>query len=98
MFPLYSTGLVALVLWSKQMLPFSIYAFDAIFSVCVLPVWVAFNTVITTISNHIGTLTFGIFCNQEDDLEALERAMRQRFKDVSIEVVGCAALFSGRVG
>ncbi len=98
MFPIYSTGLVALVLWPKQMLPFSIYAIDAIFSVCALPVWVAFNTVIATISKHIGTLTFEIFSNQQDDLEALERAMRQPFKEVSVEVVGCAALFSGRVG
>jgi hypothetical protein len=37
-----------------------------------------------------------IFSNQHDDLDGLEQALRQRFRDVSIEVSGCAALFSGR--
>lgn len=40
----------------------------------------------------------GIFSNRQDDLAGLERALTQRFEDVSLEVVGCAALFSGRVG
>jgi len=39
----------------------------------------------------------GIFSNRQDDLESLERALDQRFEDVSVEVVGCAAAFSGRV-
>ncbi len=39
----------------------------------------------------------GIFSNQDDDLEGLERSLSKRFRDVSIQVVGCAALFSGRV-
>lgn len=39
----------------------------------------------------------GIFSNQQDDLEGLERSLNQRFKDVSIEIVGCAVLFSGRI-
>ncbi len=39
----------------------------------------------------------GIFSNQEDDLEGLKRGLSRRFKDVSVKVVGCAALFSGRV-
>jgi ubiquinone/menaquinone biosynthesis C-methylase UbiE len=38
----------------------------------------------------------GIFSNRGDDLDGLIRALHQRFTDVSIEVVGCAALFSGR--
>lgn len=38
----------------------------------------------------------GIFSNQADDLDGLTREVRKRFKDVSVEVVGCAALFSGR--
>lgn len=38
----------------------------------------------------------GIFCNKGDDLTGLERALRQRFRDVSIAAVGCAALFSAR--
>jgi 2-polyprenyl-3-methyl-5-hydroxy-6-metoxy-1,4-benzoquinol methylase len=38
----------------------------------------------------------GIFSNQDDDLEGLERSLSKRFRDVSIQVVGCAALFSGR--
>jgi 2-polyprenyl-3-methyl-5-hydroxy-6-metoxy-1,4-benzoquinol methylase len=37
-----------------------------------------------------------IFSNQDDDLEGLERSLSQRFRDVSVEVIGCAALFSGR--
>jgi 2-polyprenyl-3-methyl-5-hydroxy-6-metoxy-1,4-benzoquinol methylase len=37
-----------------------------------------------------------IFANERDDLEGLKRALSQRFRDVSVEVVGCAALFSGR--
>ena len=39
----------------------------------------------------------GIFSNQDDDLEGLKRCLSQRFRDVSVEVIGCAALFSGRV-
>ncbi|MGH8771982.1 MAG: class I SAM-dependent methyltransferase [Burkholderiales bacterium] len=39
----------------------------------------------------------GIFSNQHDDLDGLKRALSQRFREVSVEVVGCAALFSGRV-
>jgi len=38
----------------------------------------------------------GVFANREDDLEGLQRALAQRFTDVSVEVVGCAALFAGR--
>ncbi len=39
----------------------------------------------------------GIFTNQSDDLECLKEELGKRFRDVSVEVVGCAALFSGRV-
>ncbi|WP_437681695.1 class I SAM-dependent methyltransferase [Sorangium sp. So ce131] len=39
----------------------------------------------------------GIFHNEKDDLEGLKRALDQRFRDVSVDVVGCAALFSARV-
>ncbi len=39
----------------------------------------------------------GIFSNASDSLEGLESALRQRLDEVQIEVVGCAALFSGRV-
>ncbi len=39
----------------------------------------------------------GIFSNQSDELEGLRRELDKRFKDVLVEVVGCAALFSGRV-
>jgi hypothetical protein len=39
----------------------------------------------------------GIFSNQQDDLEGLERALSSRFRDVSVQVIGCCALFSGRV-
>jgi hypothetical protein len=38
----------------------------------------------------------GIFSNQQDDLEGLERALQQRFSEVSVDVLGCAALFSAR--
>jgi 2-polyprenyl-3-methyl-5-hydroxy-6-metoxy-1,4-benzoquinol methylase len=38
----------------------------------------------------------GIFSNRHDDLESLKRALRQRFREVAVEVVGCAALFSAR--
>lgn len=38
----------------------------------------------------------GVFSNRGDDLAGLQRALAQRFADVSIEVVGCAALFTGR--
>jgi hypothetical protein len=36
----------------------------------------------------------GIFANEQDDLESLRRVLHARFKSVSIEVVGCAALFA----
>lgn len=39
----------------------------------------------------------GIFSNQEDDLAGLRRQLELRFREVHIEVIGCAALFSGRV-
>ncbi|MBY6241127.1 class I SAM-dependent methyltransferase [Methylosinus sp. Sm6] len=38
----------------------------------------------------------GVFSNEADDLDGLTRALEQCFRDVSIEVVGCAALFSAR--
>ncbi|VTZ27008.1 conserved hypothetical protein [Methylocella tundrae] len=38
----------------------------------------------------------GIFSNENDDADGLERALAQRFRSVSIEIVGCAALFSAR--
>jgi 2-polyprenyl-3-methyl-5-hydroxy-6-metoxy-1,4-benzoquinol methylase len=38
----------------------------------------------------------GIFSNANDDFDGLKRALGQRFRSVSIEIVGCAALFSGR--
>ncbi|MCP4260687.1 MAG: class I SAM-dependent methyltransferase [Planctomycetes bacterium] len=39
----------------------------------------------------------GIFSNSADDPEGLERALTVRFADVSVEVVGCVALFSGHI-
>ncbi|HWP01052.1 MAG TPA: class I SAM-dependent methyltransferase [Methylococcus sp.] len=39
----------------------------------------------------------GIFSNRDDDLDGLKRALMQRFRNVSVEVVGCAALFVGYV-
>jgi 2-polyprenyl-3-methyl-5-hydroxy-6-metoxy-1,4-benzoquinol methylase len=39
----------------------------------------------------------GIFSNLADDLEGLKHALNERFQDVSVEVVGCAALFSGHI-
>ncbi len=39
----------------------------------------------------------GIFSNQNDTLKDLKSILNQRFKDVSVEVIGCVALFSGRV-
>ena len=37
-----------------------------------------------------------IFSNENDDIDGLQRALGQRFRSLSIEIVGCAALFSGR--
>ena len=39
----------------------------------------------------------GIFSNQDDNLEDLKSALNQRFTDVSVNVIGCVALFSCRV-
>jgi 2-polyprenyl-3-methyl-5-hydroxy-6-metoxy-1,4-benzoquinol methylase len=38
----------------------------------------------------------GIFSNQADDLAGLKKELSRRFKDVSVEVIGCVAFFSGR--
>jgi SAM-dependent methyltransferase len=38
----------------------------------------------------------GIFSNRADTVDGLERALGRRFSDVSIHLVGCAALFSAR--
>lgn len=39
----------------------------------------------------------GIFANRNDDLAGLQQALELRFRKVTIEVVGCAALFSAHV-
>ncbi len=39
----------------------------------------------------------GVFSNEHDDLATLQQALDQRFQAVSVEVIGCAAVFSGRV-
>ena len=39
----------------------------------------------------------GIFSNQQDDLDTLGRELDRRFDDVKVDVVGCGAMFSGRV-
>lgn len=39
----------------------------------------------------------GIFANRQDDLQGLTRELEQRFSDVSVSVVGCAALFAVRI-
>jgi hypothetical protein len=38
----------------------------------------------------------GVFSNTRDDLATLRRELGKRFTDVTVVVVGCAALFSGR--
>ncbi|QDT66563.1 class I SAM-dependent methyltransferase [Calycomorphotria hydatis] len=38
----------------------------------------------------------GIFSNTEDSPEALEAALRERFEEVTVELVGCAAIFTAR--
>jgi hypothetical protein len=43
-----------------------------------------------------GSLSDGVFSNTRDDLNSLRRELEKRFEDVSIEVVGCAALFAAR--
>ncbi|MGH7252278.1 MAG: class I SAM-dependent methyltransferase [Nitrospiraceae bacterium] len=40
---------------------------------------------------------YRVFTNTHDDLEGLRWALSQHLSDISVEVVGCAALFSGRV-
>lgn len=39
----------------------------------------------------------GIFSNQQDSLDGLIQALQQRFCEVSVNVEGCVAIFSGRV-
>ena len=39
----------------------------------------------------------GIFSNEGDNLDDLKGALEQRFQDIEVEVVGCVALFSGRI-
>ena len=39
----------------------------------------------------------GVFSNRHDYLDGLKRVLTERFRDVSIDIAGCAALFSGRV-
>jgi hypothetical protein len=38
----------------------------------------------------------GIFSNEKDGIDGPHTALGQRFRSVSIEIAGCAALFSGR--
>lgn len=39
----------------------------------------------------------GIFTNDQDDLPGLQAVLAEHFTHVTLDVVGCAALFSGRV-
>jgi len=39
----------------------------------------------------------GIFSNRGDDLDGLQQALGARFRNVSVEVVGCAALLTAQV-
>ncbi|CCJ06613.1 class I SAM-dependent methyltransferase [Methylocystis sp. SC2] len=39
----------------------------------------------------------GVFSNAQDDLETLTRELEKRFSAVSVETIGCAALFSATV-
>jgi Methyltransferase domain len=39
----------------------------------------------------------GVFSNHADHLDGLTQELRKRFKDVAVEVLGCAALFVGHV-
>jgi 2-polyprenyl-3-methyl-5-hydroxy-6-metoxy-1,4-benzoquinol methylase len=39
----------------------------------------------------------GIFTNDHDDLEGLQAVLSGHFTNLTVDVVGCAALFSGRV-
>jgi len=39
----------------------------------------------------------GVFTNEQDDLESLRDMLSEKLTAVRVEVVGCAALFSGRV-
>lgn len=39
----------------------------------------------------------GIFSNRDDDLEGLQWMLTQHLDDPTIEIVGCVALFSGRI-
>jgi hypothetical protein len=39
----------------------------------------------------------GAFSNTNDDLDSLRQVFAQYFRDSSVEVVGCAALFWGRI-
>lgn len=38
----------------------------------------------------------GIFSNRDDTLEGLQKELGKRFEEISVEVIGCAAIFSGR--
>lgn len=38
----------------------------------------------------------GIFCNEQDDLSSLEKALNQYFNHVNLRVEGCVAIFSAR--
>lgn len=38
----------------------------------------------------------GVFTNERDTLDGLQQSLHQCFREVSVEVVGCAALYSGR--
>ena len=38
----------------------------------------------------------GVFCNRQDSAEALRKELDARFTEVSIEIIGCVALFSAR--
>jgi SAM-dependent methyltransferase len=40
----------------------------------------------------------GVFTNTQDDLDGLDRELRRRFQNVTIETIGSAAVFVGRNG
>lgn len=62
---------------------------STILHVGVSPNWLA-KRLMNTYNNK------GVFSNLDDSAEGLKRELEARFSDVSVEVVGCVALFSAR--
>lgn len=65
-----------------------------VFGTTILGQGVPHNLLGRALMNYYNTT--GIFSNHEDNIETLESILKEHFKEVSVNIIGCVAFFEGR--